>query len=416
MELYIDVVFFVNGICSCLTLWTAGRLLSRKCRWWQLILGGFVPSLFFCLLLVFGIKTGFVLSAVMMLLGLEIAYFPKSFSGFFQLLALCLNKLVMVLFIQSFFREQGLLKALLTLICGCTYIMAASSALRMVMYVQAYHLTFLRVLVLWALAVIAILLVGILLQIWKKGFPLFTYGMAAVCVCYLALSFSHVDYFIARYNLAHMDGENSDYSYLVGLSTDAAPAIYDALVKTDAGTNEQMLQEELDAYLVTLEESTEDSIRQFNVSRYYARHLFAQEMEDFAGAVHMSFSNQTEGKIVYVTLHFYNGSSLIGSRELTEADGSSLTFDTIYGKGPGRTGFDFSLTRAELEQMGADTEDLSQLGISASFVDEDGNTCETPVCTVAPQMGNTYELDLYEDYDGTCSFTVYQNYERSMTR
>lgn len=336
--------------------------------------------------------------------------------GFFQLLAVCLINLVMVLFIQGFFREHGLLKILLTVICGCTYIMAASSAMRMIMYVQVYHLTFLRVLVLWALAVIAILLAGILLQIWKKGFPLFTYGMAAACVCYLALSFSHVDYFIARYNLAHMDGENSDYSYLMGLSTDAAPAIYGALVKTDAGTNEQMLQEELDAYLVTLEESTEDSIRQFNVSRYYARHLFAQEMEDFAGAVHMSFSNQTEGKIVYVTLHFYNGSSLIGSRELTEADGSSLTFDTIYGKGTGRTGFDFSLTRAELEQMGADTEDLSQLGISASFVDEDGNTCETPVCTVAPQMGNTYELDLYEDYDGTCSFTVYQNYERSIFR
>ena len=339
--------------------------------------------------------------------------------GFFQLLAVCLINLVMVLLIQSFFREHGLLKALLTLICGCTYIMAASSALRMVMYVQAYHLTFLRVLVLWALAVIAILLVGILLQIWKKGFPLFTYGMAAVCVCYLALSFSHVDYFIARYNLAHMDGENSDYSYLMGLSTDAAPAIYDALVKgdgKDAEVNVQTLGEELDDYLVALSESTDDSIRQFNVSRYYARHLFGQEMEDFAGAVHMSFSNQTEGKIVYVTLHFYNGSSLIGSRELTEADGSSLTFDTIYGKGTGRTGFDFSLTRAELEQMGADTEDLSQLGISASFVDEDGNTCETPVCTVAPQMGNTYELDLYEDYDGTCSFTVYQNYERSMTR
>lgn len=339
--------------------------------------------------------------------------------GFFQLLAVCLINLVMVLFIQSFFREQGLLKALLTLICGCTYIMAASSALRMVMYVQAYHLTFLRVLVLWALAVIAILLVGILLQIWKKGFPLFTYGMAAVCVCYLALSFSHVDYFIARYNLAHMDGENSDYSYLMGLSTDAAPAIYDALVKgdgKDAEVNVQTLGEELDDYLVALSESTDDSIRQFNVSRYYARHLFGQEMEDFAGAVHVSFSNQTEGKIIYVTLHFYNGSTLIGSRELTEADGSSLTFDTTYGEGTGRTGFDFSLTRAELEQMGADTEDLSQFGVSASFVDEDGNTCETPVCIVAPQLGNTYELDLYEDYDGTYSFTVYQNYERSMTR
>lgn len=87
MELYIDVVFLVNGSCSCLALWTVGRLLHRKCRWWRLALSGFVPSLFFCLLLVFGIKAGFLLSVVMMILGLEIAYFPKSFSGFFQLLA-----------------------------------------------------------------------------------------------------------------------------------------------------------------------------------------------------------------------------------------------------------------------------------------------------------------------------------------
>lgn len=87
MELYIDVLFLVNGSCSCLALWTAGRFLSKGCRWWRLALGGFVPSLFFCLLLVFGIEAGFLLSAVMMILGLEIAYFPKSFYGFFQLLA-----------------------------------------------------------------------------------------------------------------------------------------------------------------------------------------------------------------------------------------------------------------------------------------------------------------------------------------
>lgn len=87
MELYIDVVFLVNGGCSCLTLWAAGRLLSRRCCWWRLALGGFVSSLFFCLLLIFGIQAGFLLSAAMMILGLEIAYFPKSFYGFFQLLA-----------------------------------------------------------------------------------------------------------------------------------------------------------------------------------------------------------------------------------------------------------------------------------------------------------------------------------------
>lgn len=89
MELYIDVLFLVNGGCSCLALWTAGRLLSKRCRWWRLLLGGFVPSLLFCLLLAlgYGLALGVVFSVSMMVLGLAIAYFPKSLYGFFQILA-----------------------------------------------------------------------------------------------------------------------------------------------------------------------------------------------------------------------------------------------------------------------------------------------------------------------------------------
>ena len=183
-------------------------------------------------------------------------------------------------------------------------------------------------LVLWALAVIAILLHGILLQIWKKGF-LFTYGMAAVCVCYLALSFSHVDYFIARYNLAHMDGENSDYSYLMGCPTTCAGHL--RFARQMRGSNE-MLQEELDAYLVTLEESTEDSIRQFNVFRYCTRETSVRAGDGvILPGGHMAFSNQTEGKTACVTPLFLQRFA-IGSREPFGGRRQQPDLDTIYGK------------------------------------------------------------------------------------
>lgn len=53
--------------------------------------------------------------------------------------------------------------------------------------------------------------------------PLFRYGVVMVTVLYLALSFSHPDYIIARVNIANAPG--GDFSYLSDLSADAAPAI-----------------------------------------------------------------------------------------------------------------------------------------------------------------------------------------------
>ena len=118
-------------------------------------------------------------------------------------------------------------KILLTIISFCTYIMLASSALRMWLYVQNYSLSVLRVFVFWALLVLALLLVGIFLQILREEFHLFRYGLVVVCACYLTLSFGHMDYWIAKFNLEYVasnDG-NVDYEYLTSLSSDAAPVI-----------------------------------------------------------------------------------------------------------------------------------------------------------------------------------------------
>ena len=152
--------------------------------------------------------------------------------GFFQLLAVCMLNLIIVLVCLYFFRRNIVLKVILTVISGCTFIMILSSALRMLMYINRYNLTLLRILVLWALAVILLLMLGVTVFIYKNNFPLFTYGMAVVTIFYLCLSFAHPDYWIARYNLdpAHLDYLDSydihdNQDYLSSLSADAAPIL-----------------------------------------------------------------------------------------------------------------------------------------------------------------------------------------------
>ena len=123
--------------------------------------------------------------------------------GFFQLLAVSLLNLVIVLCCMSFFRESKALKVILAIMSFCTFIMIASSFLRMIMYIRYYYLTYMRVLVLWALVLLAVLFVGVTASIFKENFPLFRYGVTAVAVLYLALSFGHPDYIVARVNIAN---------------------------------------------------------------------------------------------------------------------------------------------------------------------------------------------------------------------
>lgn len=174
-------------------------------------------------------------------------YIPASYTyadyareGFFQLLFVCLINLALVLICLGRFKENKVLKILLTIVSLCTYIMIASSTMRMFMYIKHYDLTFLRIFVLWALAVIFLLMTGVIFKIYKTAFPLFKYCIVTVTIFYIGFSFSRPDYFIAKYNISQMltdkDYEDKssisiygyDTKYLSRLSADAAPAILNA--------------------------------------------------------------------------------------------------------------------------------------------------------------------------------------------
>ncbi len=137
--------------------------------------------------------------------------------------------LIMVLCCLKYIRTHKALNMVLTLICGCTYIMLASAWYRMMLYVKEYRLTYLRISVLWFLAMLAVLMAGVTLIIWKTKFPLFPYCLVVVCVFYLALVWSKPGSIIAWDYVNHLDRDavtDHDLTYLYyGLSADAASAI-----------------------------------------------------------------------------------------------------------------------------------------------------------------------------------------------
>ena len=239
--------------------------------------------------------------------------------GFFQLLFICLMNLVLVLVGLGLFRESKGLKGILLVISLCTFVMVASSAYRMLLYISVYQLTFLRIFVLWALLVIAFLMAGIVGKTLKNTFPLFRYGLAVITCCYLVLSFGQPDYWIARYNISAyktqmsiaQDGavqkdagpkgadvgrdtrtENSDQAehtvdtwYLRNLSADAAPVImtessmeryraYEAQKKRYQDGEIKTLDTpswDVDYIEMQKEKADKMSFRSYNFSRGYVR-------------------------------------------------------------------------------------------------------------------------------------------------
>lgn len=249
--------------------------------------------------------------------------------GFFQLVFVCLINLLLVLICLKRFRENKILKGILAFISGCTYIMIASSAYRMLLYIQAYRLTFLRVFVLWALLVILLLMTGALILIYRESFPFTRYCIVTVTLLYLAFSFSHPDYWIAGYNLSQSpvlagSGESSsaegyqDFYYLGNLSRDAAPILFEKADEMGYGGSSEWWFTSYGARIVkqSYDYQTKElnklwveegiclpkkmSLRTWNLSTWRARNAYTKYYKS-----HPAYAQEIEYKIMSYASDFY---------------------------------------------------------------------------------------------------------------
>ncbi|MBE5876700.1 MAG: DUF4173 domain-containing protein [Lachnospiraceae bacterium] len=220
----------------------------------------------FCMVQIFGLFLG--------KLSLPEGYTYASYArqGFFQLAFVCAFNIVLVLGCLKYFTENIVLKGILTFISICTYIMIFSSAYRMLLYINQYHLTLLRVFVLWCLVIMFIMMAGVIYHTYHRQFRLFRYFLTIITTGYILLSGSHPDYWIARYNVTYAEGiQDLDRNYLLyTLSLDTAPFIYSDIFLTKCKDWEW--ESFYQKYLYQIQFATEDmNWRTFNFSRAYAR-------------------------------------------------------------------------------------------------------------------------------------------------
>lgn len=213
---------------------------ERRTKYYNPLIGiTFTSVISFIYLLYCLIQIMYLFIGIQKGLPADVTYAQYARTGFWELLTVGMINFVMVLLCMYLFREHIAMKIILTIISGCTFIMLFSAAYRMMMYIGAYHLTFLRILVLWFLMVLALIMGGVIISIYKVRFPLFHYIMGVVSILYICLAFSRPDVVAAKYNISHEEKlKVEDVRYMMNqMSIDVAPIIADIDPKSDVDYN-----------------------------------------------------------------------------------------------------------------------------------------------------------------------------------
>ena len=188
--------------------------------------------------------------------------------GFFQLLAVSAINVLLVIVSQRRFVPSAPLRTLLCVISGCTVLMELSSAWRMILYVQVYGLTFLRILVLWFLGVLAVILAGAVITVFRPSFRLFRFSLGVCLAAWLVLAFARPDAMAARYDLRRFGCTDTALSLIrYELSHDAVAELRPYLAE-----NRESIAGYLDDDLLYIVPDTyaNAGIRGFNYSRWQA--------------------------------------------------------------------------------------------------------------------------------------------------
>ena len=266
------VAFLISYCCGKALLQRGIRVTGMKIKKADTVVGITFSGIFSAVYLLFCIVQIAALvntSGTMLPNGYTYAKYART--GFFQLMVVCLINICMVIACRLKFNMNGILQKLLTIISACTYIMTASSAYRMVLYIQNYNLTFLRILVLWILIVIAVLMVFVIWFIYDEEIKLFEYGLLSVTILFLIFAFIKPDNMIAKYNLQNFESNvNADAKYLINnLSLDAADTIISNEI-SGKFVNEEIMTGYCKSIVNEYENCYKNDFRKFNWSRYQA--------------------------------------------------------------------------------------------------------------------------------------------------
>lgn len=280
---------------------------------------------------------------------------PDSFSyasyarrGFFELLVVALINMAILLvtyiytYRQEGGRPRGGLRLLLTLLVLETWLLIGSALSKMVMYIDEYGLTTLRVYTSWFMVLLIAVFLIALLQLWCKS----QFGFKSVLITgvawFLMLNLANTDGLIARYNVeAYRAGwiDEMDVDMFEELSdamVGPAAELLDYEDRQVAGKAAQLLKErqeswedqKLGAWNLTTHQAksrlnglTEELEKKAKYYRYANWGETGNRYDsDVTQAVQLEMTTYT-AEVIGITVHYGTGETVLGSCGVTPGEG-----------------------------------------------------------------------------------------------
>jgi hypothetical protein len=214
----------------------------------------------------------------------NLTYAEYARSGFFELAAICVVNLALILLAIKGADRQGAaglaLRVESLLLVAGSLVQWASAMFRMKMYIDIYGLTLLRF---WVTAFMLLLLVLFLLMLVKEfmpAFPLFKTAAAALLISLLALNHANGDAWIARHNIdLYRQTGRIDTAHFRMLSSGAVPAMIDLTAWGEPKDTSVIAEQLLSRYDNSLADNTDSRWQRLNVSQEQASKLIAEHQE-----------------------------------------------------------------------------------------------------------------------------------------
>ncbi|SFD12377.1 DUF4153 domain-containing protein [Ruminococcus albus] len=187
-----------------------------------------------CLLYVlfFISQANYFLSAFSNILPADYSYAEYARRGFFELFAIELINAGVIFAINFFSKKAGeekprALKFYTLMISIFTLLITATAISKMVLYIQNYGLTQLRVYTTWFMVLTAMIFVYVIIRQFKTNFPFMRSAAVTFTLMFGLLCFSRPDAVIARYNMEYCSEQLTftDIKEMCDLSSDASAVI-----------------------------------------------------------------------------------------------------------------------------------------------------------------------------------------------
>ncbi len=256
-----------------------------------------VSPVLFIYVVFFVSQWDYYVSAFTKVLPENLSYATYAREGFFQLCAVCVFNALMLLLFHSFIKTNGkkydFVKILYSSIISIfTLVLVATALSKMLLYIDSYGLTRLRVYSSWMILLLAVFFVIALLYQFIPRIPLVSSLVVTFVVFFGLITIPNVDYMIANYNVsAYIDGDlkTVDVYTLEKYGESAVPALFDLYdnlkAKEELTYEEKKLLEETKRSLnyvksTLIGDSQEKGVFNFSIPRHRAEMFYEHKPID----------------------------------------------------------------------------------------------------------------------------------------